>query len=98
MKAKEKKAKKNTILKNAFIVYRSMFKRYPVAVPLVIVYIIGAVSLPFINTLIPALAIKGITSGDAKIFLSYIAIAVSIMCVFTSLKLFCEKKIHLNNN
>lgn len=97
MKAKEKKAKKNTILKNAFIVYRSMFKRYPVAIPLVIVYIIGAVSLPFINTLIPALAIKGITSGDAKIFLSYIAIAVSIMCVFTSLKLFCEKKMQLKH-
>ena len=57
------KTKRNNIFQNAFIVYKAMFKRYPTAIPLVIVYIIISVALPFINTLIPAMAIKGITSG-----------------------------------
>ena len=60
------KVKRNTIFQNAFIVYKAMFKRYPTAIPLVLVYIVISVSLPFINTLIPAMAIKGITSGSVK--------------------------------
>ncbi len=99
MKAKEKNAKekKNSIFKNAFIVYSAMFKRYPTAIPLVIVYLVCAVTLPFINTLIPALAIKGITSGSAQNFMMNIGIAVSVFCVFTCIKVFCEKKMQLKH-
>ena len=91
------KTKRNTIFKNAFIVYKAMFKRYPTAIPLVLVYIVISVSLPFINTLIPAMAIKGITSGSVKVFLNYIGITVLSMCVFSGIKIFCEKKMQLKH-
>ncbi len=89
--------KRNNMFKNTFIVYKAMFKRYPTAIPLVLVYILISVSLPFINTLIPAFAIKGITSGNVIIFLSYIGIVVSIMCLFSGIKLFCEKKMQMKH-
>ncbi|MBR5033668.1 MAG: ABC transporter ATP-binding protein, partial [Treponema sp.] len=63
----------------------------------VIVYIIISVALPFVNTLIPAMAIKGITSRSVKIFLEYIGIAVGIMCVFSGIKMFCEKKMQMKH-
>ena len=94
---KAEKIKRNTIFKNAFIVYKAMFKRYPAAIPLVLVYIVISVSLPFINTLIPAMAIKGITSGNVKIFLNYIGITVLSMCVFSAIKIFCEKKMEMKH-
>lgn len=96
MKNAEKK-KRNSIFKNAFIVYKAMFKRYPAAIPLVLIYIVISVSLPFINTLIPAMAIKGITSGSVKVFLNYIGITVLSMCVFSGIKIFCEKKMQLKH-
>ena len=91
------KTKRNTIFQNAFIVYKAMFKRYPAALPLVLVYIVISVSLPFINTLIPAMAIKGITSGSVKVFLYYIGITVLSMCVFSGIKMFCEKKMQMKH-
>ena len=91
------KTKRNTIFQNAFIVYKAMFKRYPTAIPLVLIYIVISVSLPFINTLIPAMAIKGITSGSVKIFLNYIGITVLSMCVFSGIKIFCEKKMQMKH-
>ena len=91
------KTKRNNIFQNAFIVYKAMFKRYPTAIPLVLIYIVISVSLPFINTLIPAMAIKGITSGSVKIFLNYIGITVFCMCLFSGIKLFCEKKMQLKH-
>ena len=91
------KTKRNNIFQNAFIVYKAMFKRYPTAIPLVIVYIIISVALPFINTLIPAMAIKGITSRSIKTFIEYIGIAVGIMCVFSGIKMFCEKKMQMKH-
>ena len=91
------KPKRNNMFQNAFIVYRAMFKRYPTAIPLVLIYILISVSLPFINTLIPAMAIKGITSGSVKIFLNYIGITVFFMCLFSGIKLFCEKKMQLKH-
>ena len=91
------KTKRNTIFQNAFIVYKAMFKRYPTAIPLVLVYIVISVSLPFINTLIPAMAIKGITSGSVKIFLNYIGITVLSMCAFSGIKIFCEKKMQMKH-
>ncbi len=91
------KVKRNTIFQNAFIVYKAMFKRYPTAIPLVLVYIVISVSLPFINTLIPAMAIKGITSGSVKIFLNYIGITVLAMCAFSGIKIFCEKKMQMKH-
>ncbi len=92
-----KKPKRNNIFQNAFIVYKSMFKRYPTAVPLVLVYIVISVSLPFINTLIPAMAIKGITSRSVKTFLIYIAVTACFFCVFSIVKVFCEKKMKLKH-
>ena len=94
---KDKKEKKNTIFKNAFIVYKAMFKRYPAAIPLVLIYIVISVSLPFINTLIPAMAIKGITSGSVQTFLLYIVITACFFCVFSAVKVFCEKKMQLKH-
>ena len=94
---KAEKIKRNTIFQNAFIVYKAMFKRYPTAIPLVLVYIVISVSLPFINTLIPAMAIKGITSGSVKVFLNYIGMTVLSMCVFSGIKIFCEKKMQLKH-
>ena len=91
------KPKRNTIFQNAFIVYKAMFKRYPTAIPLVLIYIVISVSLPFINTLIPAMAIKGITSGSVKTFLNYIGITVLSMCVFSGIKMFCEKKMQMKH-
>ena len=91
------KVKRNTIFQNAFIVYKAMFKRYPTAIPLVLVYIVISVSLPFINTLIPAMAIKGITSGSVKTFLNYIGITVLAMCAFSGIKMFCEKKMQMKH-
>ena len=91
------KTKRNNIFQNVFIIYKAMFKRYPTAVPLVIVYIIISVALPFVNTLIPAMAIKGITSRSVTIFLQYIGIAVGIMCVFSAIKMFCEKKMQMKH-
>ena len=91
------KPKRNTIFQNAFIVYKAMFKRYPAAIPLVLIYIVISVSLPFINTLIPAMAIKGITSGSVKTFLNYIGITVLSMCVFSGIKMFCEKKMQMKH-
>ena len=94
---KAQKIKRNNIFKNAFIVYKAMFKRYPTAIPLVLVYIVIAVALPFINTLIPAMAIKGITSGSVKTFLIYTAVTVCFFCVFSAVKVFCEKKMQLKH-
>jgi ATP-binding cassette subfamily B protein len=91
------KEKRNNIFQNAFIVYKAMFKRYPAAIPLVLVYIVIAVALPFINTLIPAMAIKGITSGSVKTFLIYTAVTVCFFCVFSAVKVFCEKKMQLKH-
>ena len=91
------KEKRNNIFQNAFIVYKAMFKRYPAAVPLVLVYIVISVSLPFINTLIPAMAIRGITSGSVKTFLIYIAVTACFFCAFSAVKVFCEKKMQLKH-
>ncbi len=94
---KAQKEKRNNIFQNAFIVYKAMFKRYPAAVPLVLVYIVISVSLPFINTLIPAMAIRGITSGSVKTFLIYIAVTACFFCAFSAVKVFCEKKMQLKH-
>ena len=94
---KTQKEKRNNIFQNAFIVYKAMFKRYPAAVPLVLVYIVISVSLPFINTLIPAMAIRGITSGSVKTFLIYIAVTACFFCAFSAVKVFCEKKMQLKH-
>ena len=94
---KAQKEKRNNIFQNAFIVYKAMFKRYPTAVPLVLVYIVISVSLPFINTLIPAMAIRGITSGSVKTFLIYIAVTACFFCAFSAVKVFCEKKMQLKH-
>ena len=91
------KQKRNSIVQTTVIVYKAMFKRYPTAIPLVLLYLLVAVSLPFINTLIPALAIKGITSKSVKTFLLYIGGAVSFMCVFSGIKLLCEKKMQMKH-
>ena len=91
------KEKKNNIFQNTFIVYKAMFKRYPTAIPLVLIYIVISVTLPFINTLIPAMAIKGITSGNVRTFLIYIVITVCFFCIFSAVKVFCESKMQLKH-
>ncbi|MBO4859521.1 MAG: ABC transporter ATP-binding protein [Treponema sp.] len=63
------KVRKNSALKNAFIAYGAVFKRYPASPVILILYIICRVIIPITYTIIPATAIRGITSGDLQNFL-----------------------------
>ncbi len=89
--------KENSLFKNIFIIYKAMFKRYPASIPLVIVYVLIMIAMPFLNTLIPALAIKGITSGDIATFFKYITLAVACLCVASIVKMFCQKKMQMKH-
>ena len=63
------KVRKNSALKNAFIAYGAVFKRYPASPIILVLYIICRVIIPITYTIIPATAIRGITSGDLHKFL-----------------------------
>ncbi len=89
--------KENSLFKNIFIIYKAMFKRYPASIPLVIVYVLIMIAMPFLNTLIPALAIKGITSGDIATFFKYITLAVACLCAASIVKMFCQKKMQMKH-
>ena len=63
------KVRKNSALKNTFIAYGAVFKRYPASPTILVLYIICRVIIPITYTIIPATAIRGITSGDLQNFL-----------------------------
>ena len=60
--------KKNSVLKNIGIALRAWFKRYPSAWLLLPFYLVLRISLPFITTLIPSLAIRSISEGNVRNF------------------------------
>ncbi len=70
------KPKGNCVFKNIGIVLAAWFKRYPSAFVLLPVYLILRISIPFVTTLIPSLAIRSITAGDVRNFVILIVVAV----------------------
>ena len=78
---KENKMKKNSVFKNTAIAYGAVFKRYPAAILVLLFYVLVRILLPMTNTFIPAVAIKGISSGNLKSFLLMIAGILLIVCL-----------------
>ena len=60
------------------------FKRYPSAFVLLPVYLILRISIPFVTTLIPSLAIRSITAGDVRNFVILILVAVLVCEILNS--------------
>lgn len=79
-KNQNQKERKNSALKNTCLAYREMFKRYPASPFILLLHIIARVLTPITYTVIPAVAIKGITSGDLPFFLT--SIALVLLAVF----------------
>ena len=79
-KNQNQKERKNSALKNTCLAYREMFKRYPASPFILLLHIIARVLTPITYTVIPAVAIKGITSGDLRFFLT--SIALVLLAVF----------------
>ena len=79
-KNQNQKERKNSALKNTCFAYREMFKRYPASPFILLLHIIARVLTPITYTVIPAVAIKGITSGDLRFFLT--SIALVLLAVF----------------
>ena len=52
------KEKKNGVLKNISLALKAWFRRYPSAWILVPIYLAIRIASPFVNTLIPSLAIR----------------------------------------
>ena len=72
--------RKNSIFKNTAVAYRQMFKRYPASLFVLIFHMAARICLPMTNTIIPAVAIKGITSGSLKSFILLIlAVLLAVM-------------------
>ncbi len=78
---KENKMKKNSVFKNTAIAYGAVFKRYPAAILVLLFYVLVRILLPMTNTFIPAVAIKGISSGNLKSFLLMIAGILLLVCL-----------------
>ncbi|MCR5187584.1 MAG: ABC transporter ATP-binding protein/permease [Treponema sp.] len=79
-KNQNQKERKNSALKNTCLAYGEMFKRYPASPFILLLHIIARVLTPITYTVIPAVAIKGITSGDLRFFLT--SIALVLLAVF----------------
>ena len=79
-KNQNQKERKNSALKNTCLAYREMFKRYPASPFILLLHIIARVLTPITYTVIPAVAIKGITIGDLPFFLT--SIALVLLAVF----------------
>lgn len=60
-------------------VFQVMFRRYPRSRWQVPVYMACNIAAPFMETLIPALAIKAITAGDARYFLASL---IAALCAY----------------
>ena len=72
---------KNSVLKNIRLALKAWFRRYPSAWILVPIYLAIRIATPFINTLIPSMAIRSITIGNVKSFVILICIAIFILTV-----------------
>ena len=78
------KEKKNGVLKNIRIALKAWFRRYPSAWILVPVYLAIRIATPFINTLIPSLAIRSIGQGNVKNFVILICLALLVFTIINA--------------
>ena len=76
--------KENSVFKNIRIALKAWFKRYPSAFVLVPVYLAIRIATPFINTLIPSLAIRSISQGEVKSFVILISLSLLIFTVINA--------------
>lgn len=76
--------KKNSVLKNIAIALRAWFRRYPSAWILVPIYLAIRIATPFINTLIPSLAIRSIGQGNVKNFVILICLALLVFTIINA--------------
>lgn len=75
------KERKNSALKNTCLAYGQMFKRYPASPFILLLHIIARVLTPITYTVIPAVAIRGITSCDLRFFLTSVGLILLGVCV-----------------
>ena len=76
--------KENSVFKNIRIALKAWFKRYPSAFVLVPVYLAIRIATPFINTLIPSMAIRSISQGEVKDFVILISLSLLIFTVINA--------------
>ena len=76
---KQEEKKRNYIAGNVLSVFKVMFRRYPQSRWQVPVYMVCNIAAPFMETLIPALAIKAITAGDVRYFLASL---IGALCAY----------------
>ena len=76
---------KNNVLKNTCIAYKAVFKRYPASPFFLIIHIAARILIPISYTVIPAVAIRGITTGSLKYFLSSLGIVLIAVCALNIL-------------
>jgi len=75
------KKNENSVFKNISIALKAWFHRYPSAWILVPVYLAIRIATPFINTLIPSLAIRSIGQGDVKNFVILICLSLLVFSI-----------------
>ena len=76
--------KENSVFKNIRIALKAWFKRYPSAFVLVPVYLVIRIATPFINTVIPSLAIRSIGQGNVKSFVILICLSLLIFTIINA--------------
>lgn len=75
---------KNSVFKNIRLALKAWFRRYPSAWILVPVYLAIRIATPFINTLIPSLAIRSIGQGDVKNFVILICLSLLVFTIINA--------------
>lgn len=75
---------KNSVLKNIRLALKAWFRRYPSAWILVPIYLAIRIATPFINTLIPSLAIRSIGQGNIKNFVILICLALLVFTIINA--------------
>ena len=76
---------KNNTIKNTFNAYKAVFKRYPASPFFLIAHIVARVLLPITYTVIPAVAIRGITTGSLKFFFASLGLVLLAVCALNML-------------
>ncbi len=69
MKSQKKSPENTLVLRNVFSILKALFIRYRSIRWQIPVYMVSKMSVPFITTLIPTVAIAGITEGDVSFFI-----------------------------
>ena len=74
----------NNVIKNIGIALKAWFRLYPSAWILVPVYLAIRIATPFINTLIPSLAIRSIGQGNVKNFVILICLSLLVFTIINA--------------